>query len=132
MLDSTTHFSLVILQKRMNYTRFVGYLSDYCGLVYMLHMMWLKLESSQSFIWHYIKVYNVIFKNKRERYWNYFSIIIHKSIIDQLPLSVWVFCTNYKAYIKVIFCSGINCTVIRIKCTDLFYVCDLLYGTELC
>ena len=67
------------------------------------------------------------------RHRNYFSVIIHKSFIDQLPLSVGVFCTNYKAFTKVIFCSGINCSVIRIKNIGRFYVvCDLYYGTELC
>jgi len=86
----------------MNYTRFVGYLSDYCGLVYMLHMMWLKLESSQSFIWHYIHVYNVIFKNKKETsklFLGYYSQIIYWPAATQCGSVLYELQSFYKSYI---------------------------------
>lgn len=102
----------MILQKRMNYTSFVGCISDYCGLASRLHMMWLKLEPSQSFIWHYTHVYN-IFKKVR-----------HIEIIPRLLLTIdsLVSCHSLREYFvritkplkRVYVGTGMNCIVIRI------------------
>jgi hypothetical protein len=101
--------------------------SAICGLACRLHMMWLKLEPSQSFIWHYTDVKTHLKKDIYQLFAGYYYWqLIHWCATTHRVSDLCELQSISKVYFNVVM----NCTVIIPRNPQYYDVYDLFHDRE--